>query len=154
MARPIARWLLAAPLLGMAAPAARADVYLGIGAAIIHSEGVAWQAAVEVAPKIELHFSTWRDGERHDAVGVSYRLRDGHGVSVVLGVAYIGQLSDNLLDRADAYIEIRFAPRKHVSCQISHYSTIGDDRGENFLLCGAHARLAPLLGAARASRGG
>lgn len=147
MTKPIAQRLLAALLLGMAAPPAFADAYLGIGAAIIHSDGAAWQAAVDVAPKIELHFSSWRDGERHDAVGFSYRLRDGHGMSVVLGLAYIGQLSDNLLDRADAYIEIRFAPRKHVSCQISHYSTIGDDRGENFLLCGAHARLAPLFGA-------
>lgn len=56
--------------------------------------------------------------------------------SFVLGAAYLGRLSDNLLRRGDAYLEVRADLTEDLSCQLSHYSTIGDDRGENFVLCG------------------
>lgn len=118
------------------APAARADVYIGLGSGIVHTTGSALQLAAPVYRKIEAHYSIWNDGAADRAAGIGYRLDNGSPVSLVLGVAYIGRLNKNLLRRADAYIEIRVDLSERFSCQVSHYSSVGDDKGENLLLCG------------------
>lgn len=94
---------------------------------------------------VELHFTSWRHDGHHHAIGLSYRLSGTRGVSAVLGLAYIDPLSENLLENADAYIELRAALWERYSCQVSHYSTVGDDRGDNLFLCGVRFPFAPLF---------
>lgn len=129
--------LLGALALFVPAPAP-ADSYAGIGLGIVHTDGTAYHVATDVYGNVELHFSSWNGDDHSQGVGLGYRLTGGHGVSVVLGVAYLGRLSHNLLRHADAYIEVRWQFLDRYSCQVSHYSTIGDDRGENLFLCGMH----------------
>ncbi|MFL6714068.1 MAG: hypothetical protein ACJ8LN_14265 [Sulfurifustis sp.] len=127
----------AAFFLSLCPPAGASDFYVGAGSAIIHSHGYAYQIAAPVYHNIEAHYSGWKDGEHDQALGIGYRFDNGSPVSVVLGIAYVGTVTDNLIRHADAYIEVRVGPFfNHFSCQISHYSTIGDDRGANMLLCG------------------
>lgn len=127
----------AAFFLSPCLPAGASDFYVGAGSAIIHSHGYAYQIAAPVYHNIEAHYSGWKDGEHDQALGIGYRFDNGSPVSVVLGIAYVGTVTENLIRHADAYIEVRVGPFfNHFSCQISHYSTIGDDRGANMLLCG------------------
>lgn len=119
-----------------AAPAAPADIYLGIGSGVVHTTGVALQLGAPVAGGVEVHYSVWDDGDSDQAAGIGYRFSNGSPISVVLGVAYIGRLTENLLHQADVYIEIRVHTYERFFCQLAHYSSIGDDKGENFLLCG------------------
>lgn len=126
----------AALYLAVSLPAGASDFYIGAGAAIIHSHGYAFQIAAPLYRNIEAHYSEWKDQERDRALGVGYRFDNGSRVSVVLGVAYVGKVTENLIRHADAYVEIRIGPFGHFSCQIGHYSSVGDDNGDNMLLCG------------------
>ena len=128
---------LASAILLLVAPA-RAGGFLGVGGGIIHSDGPAAHLSVPLYRAVELHYSFWRDGEGDHAIGVGYRFANGGPISVVLGVSYIGTVTENLLRHGDAYIEVRVDLTRHFGCQVSHYSTIGDDNGENFLLCGVY----------------
>ena len=123
-------------LLATPAMAARGTVALGGG--VIHTGGGAIQIAAEIHGPVELHYSAWRDHRRDHALGIGYRFRRDRPLSMVLGVAYIGTLTRNLLRQEDAYIEVRFRFSDRFFCQISHYSSVGDDKGENFALCGTH----------------
>jgi len=115
-----------------------ADSYAGIGFGVVHTNGTAYHVATNVYRDFELHFSSWNGDDHSQGVGVGYRWNARHGLSAVLGFAYLGRISDNLLRHADAYIEVRWRFLDRYSCQLSHYSTIGDDRGENLFLCGLH----------------
>lgn len=132
----ISLWAPVALGAALCAPAHGADVYLGVGTGIRHTEGLAFQVAASVYQGIEGHYSTWNETERGHAVGLGYRFDNGSPVSVVLGIAYVARVTENLLHNADAYVEVRIGPFGDFSCQVSHYSTVGDDRGENLLLCG------------------
>lgn len=131
------RGILAAIALLIPAGAA-ADSYGGVGFGIVHTDGTAYHVATNVYEDFELHFSSWNGGDHSQGVGIGYRWTGGHGLSAVLGVAYLGRISNNLLRHAGAYIEVRWRFLDRYSCQVSHYSTIGDDRGENLFLCGIH----------------
>lgn len=116
--------------------AAGADVFVGAGGGIKHTGGPGFQVSVSIYDDIELHYSNWNDGEHDHAVGVGYRIDNGSPISVVLGIAYVNSVTENLLHRGDAYIELRWRFTQQIACQISHYSTIGDDVGENLGFCG------------------
>lgn len=120
------------------AASTHADSYAAIGFGIVHTDGTAYQIATNVYRDFELHFTSWNGDDHSQGIGIGYRWQGGHGVSAVLGFAYLGRLSNNLLNRADAYLEVRWRFLDRYSCQVSHYSTIGDDRGENVFLCGVH----------------
>lgn len=121
------------------APPAWADVYLGLGGGIQHTEDFALQLAARVHGSIEAHYSRWDDRRRVGALGVGYRLRTRGAFSFVIGAAYVGRDTRNLLRRGNAYVEIRFRPPSaRFSCQLGHYSSVGKDKGENLLLCGLH----------------
>lgn len=117
---------------------ALADSYAGIGFGIVHTDGTAYHVATNVYDDFELHLSSWNGDDHSQGVGIGYRWKGGRGLSAVLGFSYLGRISDNLLRHADAYIEVRWRFLDRYSCQVSHYSTIGDDRGENLFLCGVH----------------
>lgn len=122
-------------------PARGSDFYVGVGKAVLHSDGSAFQVAAPVHAGVEAHYTRWNEGRGDRAFGVGYRFDNGSPVSVVLGVAHVNVVTPELLRHTNAYIEIRVGPFfHHYSCQISHYSTIGDDRGENLLLCGVQWR--------------
>lgn len=111
--------------------------FLGIGGGVVHSKGPVAHASTSVYRNFEAHYSFWHNGERDHAAGFSYRFQNEVSpISVALGFAYIGTITENLLRHEDAYIEIRIDLARDFACQASHYSTIGDDNGENFLLCG------------------
>lgn len=133
LSRKVSYLLLCLPLL---APPAGADLYVGLGGGIVHTNGLALQLAMPVYRGVELHYSIWDDGEHDRAAGVGYRFENGSAVSILIGIAYIGRLTENLLRRADAYVEIRVDLSERFSCQVGHYSSVGDDKGENLLLCG------------------
>jgi len=113
-----------------------ADVFVGVGGGIKHTSGPGIHVNISIYDDIELHYSNWNDGEHDHAAGVGYRFDNGSPISVVLGVAYVNSVTENLLHRADAYIELRWRFTRQIACQISHYSTIGDDAGENLGFCG------------------
>lgn len=141
MACNVRRAATAALLLALAlsgfAPAATAGLYVGIGGGVKHTKGIAFHLAVPVYRHVEVHYSVWDHGHEDQAAGVGYRFENGGPLSVVLGIAYAGSLTDgNLLRHENTYIELRLDLTDDFSCQISHYSTVGDDRGENLLLCG------------------
>lgn len=119
------------------ASAGASDFYIGAGAAIIHSHGYAFQIAAPICRNFEAHYSEWKDGERDHAVGVGDRFDNGSPVSVVLGIAHVGTVTQNLIRHTDAYIEVRVGPFfNHFSCQFSHYSSVGNDNGDNMFLWG------------------
>lgn len=120
------------PLSGTAC----ADVFVGAGGGIKHTGGPGVHANVSIYKDVELHYTNWNDGQHDHAVGVGYRFDNGSPISVVFGVAYVNAVTENLLRRADAYIEIRWRFTEQIACQISHYSTVGDDAGENLGFCG------------------
>lgn len=113
-----------------------ADVFAGAGGGIKHTSGPGVHVNVSIYDDVELHYSNWNDGEHDHAVGVGYRFENGNPISVVLGMAYVNSATENLLHRADAYIELRWRFTRQIACQISHYSTIGDDVGDNLGFCG------------------
>ena len=125
-------------LVALCPAVAGAAAYIGAGSGIVHTSGPAFQLAAEVYHRVEIHVSAWRDDERVRAAGVEYRFDNGSPLSVALGVAHVNTLTPNLLRHANAYVEVRVQPFKRFSCQISHYSSVGDDDGENLLLCGIH----------------
>lgn len=117
-------------------PSVGAAPYVGAGGGIVRTGGPAFQLAVPVYRGTEVHFSSWRDDERASAAGIGFRFDNGSPVSVVLGLAYVDTITENLLRRANAYVEVRVRLFRRFSCQASHYSSIGNDNGENMLLCG------------------
>jgi hypothetical protein len=124
-------------MAALVAPASvYADGFVGVGGGVIHSDGRVVHGAIALAHGIELNYSAWNDGSSTDAFGLAYRFANGSPVSVVLGVSYVGKITRNLLRHEDAYVEVRVELYPNIACQIGHYSTVGDDKGENFLLCG------------------
>jgi hypothetical protein len=115
-----------------------ADSYAAVGFGVKDTNGTAYQVATNVYKNFELHFTSWNGDDHSQGVGIGYRWQGPHGLSAVLGAAYLGRISDNLLSHADAYIEVRWRFLDRYSCQLGHYSTIGDDQGENVFLCGMH----------------
>lgn len=115
---------------------ARAAVYVGAGAGMAFTQGAAGQIAAPMYGNVEVHYSAWTDSETGRALGAGYRFANGGPLSVVLGVAYVPLITENLLHHDNAYIEVRWTFARHFSCQASHYSGVGRDRGENLLLCG------------------
>ncbi len=113
-----------------------AAVYLGLGAGMVFTQGLAGQIAAPIYGGVEAHYSAWADNETGQALGAGYRFANGGPVSVVLGAAYAPQITENLLHHASAYVEVRWTLSRRFSCQASHYSGVGRDRGENLLLCG------------------
>ena len=120
----------------LCAVTAEAGAYLGLGTGVVHTNGAALQIAAPVYGHVEVHYSIWHHAANDQAAGIGYRIENGGPISVVFGFAYIGTLTRNLLRREDAYVEARFDFTDRFSCHISHYSSIGDDKGENLLLCG------------------
>lgn len=121
----------------------RADeVYVGVGGGIQHTKDWALQLTAPMPRDLELHYSYWDDGRRVGAIGLGYRFQIFPTVSFVFGGAYINRVTQNLLRHTNAYLEVRWRPLDPVSCQFGHYSSIGDDTGENMLLCGVHWQLA------------
>ena len=110
--------------------------FVGVGGGIKHTDGPALHASASIYKAVELHYSHWRDMGRDRAAGIGYRFQNGSPISVVVGYAHIGRVTENLLRHNDAYIELRWQFTDSFACQISHYSTIGDDAGENIALCG------------------
>lgn len=119
-------------------PAALAGgLYVGGGAGTVFTQGLAAQVGVAVYGPIELHYSWWRESGQGDrAFGVDYRFSNGGPLSVVLGAAYVRVVDDNLLRHPNVYAEVRYRLSRSWSCQASHYSGPGTDRGENMFLCG------------------
>lgn len=116
----------------------RADGFVGLGGRIVHGNGFAFHFSAPVYDALELHYSMWEDGEHDHALGIGYRFGSGGALSVLVGVAYVGTVTENLLRHEDAYIEVRYRFYRSLACQIGHYSSVGDDKGENFLICGYH----------------
>lgn len=114
----------------------RAAVYLGLGTGIVFTQGPAGQIAAPIYGAVEAHYAAWTDHEAGRALGVGYRFANGGPVSAVLGAAYAPRITENLLHPANAYVEVRWTLSRYFSCQASHYSGVGRDRGENLLLCG------------------
>lgn len=119
-----------------ACPAALAGgLYVGGGA--VFTQGLVAQVALAVRGPIELHYSWWRESGQGDrAFSVDYRFSNGGPLSVVLGAAYVRVVDDNLLRHPNTYVEVRYRLSRDWSCQVSHYSGPGADRGENMFLCG------------------
>jgi hypothetical protein len=136
---------LAAVGLMIHGPISSGDTYFGIGGGIKHSkDSSAYHIATTIYRQIEAHFSDWNGDDQTQAVGIGYRFGRNGRPSAVLGYAYVRDITENLLRHSNAYMEIRIPLSGRYSCQIGHYSTIGDDTGENFVLCGAHIDLTPL----------
>ncbi|HEY8552969.1 MAG TPA: hypothetical protein VIL43_00340 [Burkholderiales bacterium] len=122
-------------------PTARAgDAFIGAGTGVKATNGPAFQVALPVLHEnVELHYLTWdHDGRRSGAANLGYRFEGESPLSLVVGIAYVSRLSENLLRHANAYFELRAKLSKRFSCAVGHYSTVGDDMGENLLLCGVH----------------
>jgi len=122
-------------------PAARAgDAFVGAGTGVKATNGPAFQLALPVLHEhVEAHYVTWdHDGRRSGAVNLGYRLEGESPFSLLVGIAYVSRLSENLMRHANAYFEVRARLSKRFSCAVGHYSTVGDDMGENMLLCGVH----------------
>lgn len=118
-----------------------ASLYVGAGAGTVFTQGLAAQVAVAVHGPIELHSSWWHEsGKGNRAFSVDYRFSDGGPLSVTLGAAYVRIVDDNLLRHPNAYVEVRYRLSRDWSCQASHYSGPGKDRGENMFLCGIRWR--------------
>jgi hypothetical protein len=117
-------------------PAARADLFIGVGGGIKHTSGPAFHLSAPIFHGIEGHYAHWQDGGRDHAVGLGYRFDNGSRFSFVFGFAYISRVTENLLNHNDAYLEVRWRFSERIACQIGHYSTVGDDAGENMLFCG------------------
>lgn len=118
-----------------------AELYVGVGAGTVFTQGPAVQVAAAVYGAVELHYMGWREsGERNRAFGIGYRFRNEGRLSVVLGAAYVHAVDDNLLRHPNAYVEVRYNVFKNFSCQASHYSGPGPDRGDNMFLCGMQWR--------------
>lgn len=136
--------LLAGASLVFAINARASDLYLGGGGGIQHTNDWAAQVAAPVRGSFEAHYTYWND-ERADkhvgALGLGYRWQLPWAFSFVFGGAYVNRVTDNLLRHLNAYFEVRWRPLEALSCQVGHYSSVGDDTGENVLLCGLHWRL-------------
>jgi hypothetical protein len=119
-------------------PAALGEgLYVGGGAGTVFTQGLAAQVAVSVRGPIELQYSGWHEsGQGNRAFSVDYRFSNEGPLSVVLGAAYVRIVDDNLLRHPNAYVEVRYRLSRNWSCQASHYSGPGPDRGENMFLCG------------------
>jgi hypothetical protein len=117
---------------------AQADNYVGAGAGVLRSNGAAFHIASNVFfENVEAHYTIWDDTKTLHGVGAGYRFEWTYPVSLVLGAAYLNKDAPHTQHQGVGYIELRFGPFwKNYSCQISHYSSVGDDSGENFLLCG------------------
>lgn len=136
-------------LVGVCAchPARGAEFYAGAGAGTVFTQGVAAQIAVAVRDGIELKYSWWTESGQHNrAIALGYRFSNGGPLSVVLGAAYVRVVDDNLLRHPNAYVEVRYALFKDFSCQASHYSGPGPDRGDNMFLCGMSWHLPARVG--------
>lgn len=127
-------------MLLFVATAGAADLYLGLGGGVQHTHDWAFQVAAPLGDGVEAHYSYWSDGRRVGALGAGYRWRLLPSVSLVFGGAYVNRVSENLLWHVNAYFEFRWHPLDRLSCQFGHYSSVGDDVGENLLLCGVHWR--------------
>jgi hypothetical protein len=125
-----------------ASPAALGgEFYLGGGAGTVFTQGPAAQAAVTVHGPIELQYSWWRESDKGNrAFSIDYRFSNEGPLSVALGAAYVRIVDDNLLRHPNAYVEVRYRLSRNWSCQASHYSGPGHDRGENMFLCGIQWR--------------
>lgn len=142
MKRRLLPALLAGASLFFFADAGAEEIYVGVGGGIQHTKEWAFQLAVPVRDAFEVHYGYWDDGSRIGAIGLGYRWQLLESFSFVFGGAYINRVNDNLLRHTNAYFELRWRPVDRFSCQVGHYSSIGDDTGDNVLLCGLHWQLA------------
>lgn len=137
--------LVAGASLLLASNASANDIYLGGGGGIQHTKDWAVHLAAPVRGPFEAHYTYWKDermgGHHVSALGVGHRWHLPWSFSFVFGGAYINRVTDNLLRHVNAYFEVRWRPLETLSCQLGHYSSIGDDTGENVLLCGLHWQL-------------
>lgn len=138
MTKNILRALVAGACFLSMTAAGAADLYLGVGGGIQHTSEWGWQLAGQVHGAVEANYTYWNDGERVGALALGYRWPVLPSFSLALGGAYVNHVTQNLLRHLNAYIEVRWRPLQSVSCQVVHYSSIGDDTGENLLLCGVH----------------
>ena len=125
-----------------ASPAALGGgLFVGGGAGTVFTQGLAAQVAIALHGPIELQYSWWRESGKGDrAFSVDYRFSNEGPLSVVLGAAYVRIVDDNLLRHPNTYVEVRYRLSRNWSCQASHYSGSGPDRGDNMFLCGIERR--------------
>ena len=71
-----------------------------------------------------------------NAVSAAYGLKLGRFNLSGGGTSYVEEVNGRLLRHLNAYMEVGFSITKTFRCQFVHLSTIGDDNGENLVLCG------------------
>lgn len=117
------------------APAPAGDTSLMAGAGVYrYTDGFAWQlsASVPYLKNTRAHYTRWSD---NSALAGAYELRFGP-FNVSPGAGYLSHSTADIKQRFILHLELGWQLTERLRCQVTHFSSLPHDRGENLALCG------------------